>query len=153
MTPVTPSVFVMLRSGVGVMTVFASVAELFPAGSFTPPGAVTVAVLLIVPDPLAVAVTVKVAAPPESRFTDAARFPLPLAGQLDPALAVQVHVAPVTDAARFPDPLAGQTEPALAVHVQVAPVSAAGKLSVTVAAVTALGPAFDATIVYVTVPF
>jgi len=125
-TPVTPSVFVIARFAVGVMTVLLSVAELLPAGSFTPTGAAMVAVLEIVPEPLAVAVTVKVAVPPLSRLTDAARFP---------------------------DPLAGQTEPALAVHVQVAPVSAAGKLSVTVAAVTALGPAFEATIVYVTVPF
>jgi len=126
LTPVTPSVLLIDRSAVGVMTVLLSVALLFPAGSFVPTGAAMVAVLEIVPDPLAVAVTVKVADPPESRFTDAARLPLPLAGQTDPALAVQVHVAPVTDA---------------------------GKLSVTVAAVTALGPAFDATIVYVTVPF
>ena len=110
----------MLRSAVGVMTVFASVAELFPAGSFTPTGAVIVAVLEIVPDPLAVAVTVNVAVPPESSVTLALMFPLPLAGQLDPALAEQV---------------------------QVAPLSAAGKLSVTVAPVAVDGPAFEATIV------
>ena len=42
----------MLRSAVGVMTVFASVALLLPAGSLMPPGAVIVAVLLIVPDPV-----------------------------------------------------------------------------------------------------
>jgi len=125
-TPVTPSVFVMLRSAVGVMTVFASVAELLPAGSLMPPGAAIVAVLLIVPAPLAVAVTVKVALPPLSRSTLAARFPLPLAGQTDPPLAAQVQVAD--------DNWAGNT-------------------SVTVAPVTAVGPALLATIVYVTVPF
>ena len=119
-TPVTPSVFVIDRSAVGVMTVFASVAELLPAGSFTPTGAAIVAVLEIVPEPLAVAVTVKVAVPPESSVTLALMLPLPLAGQLDPALAMQV---------------------------QVALVSAAGKLSVTVAPVAVDGPAFEATIV------
>ena len=119
-TLVTPSVLVTDRSAVGVMTVLASVAELLPAGSFVPTGAVMVAVLEIVPDPLAVAVTVKVAVPPESRFTEAARLPLPLAGQLDPALAAQVQLALVT---------------------------VAGKMSVIVAPVTADGPAFDATIV------
>ena len=79
-----------------------------------------------VPVPLAVAVTVNVAVPPLSRSTLSARFPEPLAAQLEPALATQV---------------------------QLALESEAGKLSVTVAPVTALGPAFDATIVYVTVPF
>jgi hypothetical protein len=49
LTPVTPSVLVMLRSAVGVMTVLASVAELLPAGSFTPTGAAIVAVLASVP--------------------------------------------------------------------------------------------------------
>jgi hypothetical protein len=76
--------------------------------------------LLIVPLPVAVAVRVKVALPPTARSTDALRFPLPLAGQLDPELAVHVHVAPV---------------------------SAVGNVSVTVAPVTAARPAFDATIV------
>jgi hypothetical protein len=56
---------------------------------------------------------VNVAVPPFSRFTDAARLPLPLAG----------HARAGT----------------LAAHVHVAPVTFAGKLSVTVAAVTALG--------------
>jgi hypothetical protein len=103
-----------------------SVALLLPAGSFTPPGAVIVAVLVIVPAPLAVTLTVNVADPPLSKFTDAFRFPAPEAGQLDPPLAEQVQVAPLT--------LAGNT-------------------SVTVAPVTADGPAFDAMIVYVSVPF
>ena len=92
-----------------------------PAGSFVPTGAVTVAVLLIVPEPaVTVAVAVKVAVPPTSRLTGALMFPEPLAGQLDPAEAAQV---------------------------QVTPESCAGMLSVTVAPVTALGPALLATIV------
>src|SRR5262245_58332702 len=115
----------MLRSAVGVMTVLLTVAELLPAGSLIPPGAAMVAVFVIAPVPVAVVVTVKVTLPPESRFTPCEMLPLPFAAQLEPAVAEQVHVAPV---------------------------SAAGKLSVTVAPVTALGPAFDATIVYVTVP-
>ena len=41
------------------------------------------------------------------------------------------------------------TEPTDAVHVQPVTVTFAGKLSVTVAPTTALGPAFEATIVYV----
>ena len=77
-------------------------------------------VLLIVPAPEAVPVAVNVAVPPLSRFTLAAMFPEPLAGQLDPTDAAQVHVTLL---------------------------SCAGKLSVTVAAVTALGPALLATIV------
>jgi len=120
LTPVTPSVFVIARSAVGVMTVLLSVAELFPAGSFVPAGAVTVAVLVIVPLPVTVAVTVNVAVPPLVTSTSAFRFPLPLAGQLDPADAAQVHVTPE---------------------------SCAGKMSVTVAPTTALGPALLATIV------
>ena len=67
----------MLKSLVGVMTVLLSVALLLPAGSFTPTGAVIVAVFVIVPAPLAVAVTVNVTAPPLRRSTLAARFPLP----------------------------------------------------------------------------
>jgi hypothetical protein len=88
------------------MTVLPSVALLLPAGSFTPTGAVIVAVFEIVPEPLAVAVTVKVAVPPESR-SPRARLPLPLAGQADPALATQVQVALVSDApgsCRSPSP-------------------------------------------------
>ena len=121
MTLVTPSVLVMLRSAVGVMTVLLSVALLFPAGSLVPAGAVTVAVFVIVPElAVTVAVAVNVAVPPLSRSTLAFRLPLPLAGQV---------------------------EPAEAAHVQVTLLSRAGKLSVTVAAVTALGPALLATIV------
>jgi len=111
---------VMPRSAVGVMTVLLSVALLFPAGSLVPAGAVTVAVLVIVPAPLAVAVTVNVALPPLKRLTLAPMLPLPLAGQL---------------------------EPAEAAHVQVTELSCAGKTSLTVAPTTALGPALLATIV------
>jgi hypothetical protein len=64
-----------------------------------------------------VPVAVKVAVPPASRVTDAATLPLPLAGQVDPAEAEQV---------------------------QPTPVSPAGKLSFTVAPVTATGPLFVA---------
>src|SRR2546425_20401 len=105
------------------MTVLLSVALLFPAGSFTPAGAVTVAVFTIgLAPPVTVAVAVNVAVPPASRLMLALRLPLPLAGQLEPA-----------DAA----------------HVQVTPETWPGKLSVTVAPVTALGPALLTTIVYV----
>ena len=67
-----------------------------------------------------VSVAVKVAVPPERRFTDALMSPVPLAG----------HV-----------------EPALAAHVQDTLVRSAGKTSVTVAPVTAWGPALEATMV------
>src|SRR5882762_5149683 len=111
----------MLRSAVGVMTVLLSVALLFPAGSLVPAGAVTLAVFVIVPEPaVTVPVAVNVAVPPLKRFTLADRLPLPLAGQLEPADAAQVHVTLATWA---------------------------GKLSVTVAPTTALGPALLATIV------
>ncbi len=117
---VRPSVLVIARSAVGVMTVLLSVAELLPTGSFTPTGALMVAVLLIVPLPLAVAVTVNVAAPPGSRSTVVVMFPAPLAGQAEPALAAQV---------------------------QVAPLSCAGRMSVTLAPTTADGPVLLATMV------
>jgi hypothetical protein len=78
-------------------------------------------VFVIVPElAVTVAVAVKVAVPPDSRLTLALRFPLPDAGQLDPADAAQVQVTPLT---------------------------CAGKLSVTVAPVTALGPPLLTTIV------
>jgi hypothetical protein len=80
-----------------------------------PPGTAAVAVLLSVPVALAamVALTVYVAVPPLSR---------------------------VTLWLMFPDPLAGQLDPADALHVQLTPVRLAGKVSVTVAPVTLLGP-------------
>ncbi len=121
MTVVRPSVLVMLRSAVGVMTVLLSVALLFPTGSLVPAGAVTLAVFVIVPEPaMTVAVTVNVAVPPLVRSTRAFRLPPPLAGQAEPTEAAQVHVGLV---------------------------SCAGKTSVTVAPTTALGPALLATIV------
>src|SRR5882672_827186 len=50
----------------------------------------------------------------------------------------------------LPEPLAAQVPPPAPTQVQLAPVIATGSVSVTVAPVTALGPAFEATIVYVT---
>jgi len=70
--------------------------------------------------PATVALTVKVAVPALSRSTDAEMLPLPLAGQLDPALAAQVH-GPI--------------------------VKPLGPVSVTVAPVTLLGPLLVATMV------
>src|SRR3990172_8480514 len=97
-----PSVLVTLRSAVGVICVSLSVALLFPAGSLIPAGAVTDAVFVIVPDPaVTVAITVNVAVPPLVRSTSAFRFPLPLAGQLDPADAAQVHVTPESCAGKM----------------------------------------------------
>lgn len=49
----------------------------------------------------------------------------------------------------LPAPLAEQLAPPEFEQVQVTPVSAAGKLSVTIAPVTSLGPVFDTTIVYI----
>ena len=100
-----------------------SVAELLPGfGSVTPAGAATIAVFSSVPVAVgeSVAVSVNVAVPPSGRFTEALMLPLPEAGQVPPPAPTQVHVAPV---------------------------SVAGRVSLTVAAVTALGPAFDATMV------
>ena len=47
----------------------------------------------------------------------------------------------------LPEPEAVQLPPPAATQVQVTPVSAAGKVSATVAPVTASGPAFEATTV------
>src|SRR5438034_1381373 len=49
----------------------------------------------------------------------------------------------------LPEPLAAQLPPPAPRQVQAAPVIAAGSVSATVAPVALLGPAFDATIVYV----
>jgi hypothetical protein len=122
---VCPSVFVIPRFACGV-SVSVSVALLFAGfGSVTPLGTATVAVLLSVPvaDALTVPVSVYVTLPLTGRFTVSLMLPEPLAVQVPP-----------------PAPT----------HVQLAPVIVAGRVSVTVAPVTALGPAFDATIVYVT---
>ena len=87
-----------------------------------PGGAPIVAVLVSVPvaDAANVPVSVNVAVPPDSRFTDALMLPVPAAGQLLPALAAHVHVTPV---------------------------SVAGTVSITVAPTTAFGPLLVATIV------
>ena len=54
---------------------------------------------------------------------------------------------------RSPLPFAaGHVPPPVLAHVQLADVIADGKSSVTVAPVTASGPAFEATMVYVVVP-
>ncbi len=102
----------------------ASVAVLFVEFvSAKPAGAVMVAVLVRVePEGLAttVAVRVKVAEPFAKRLTAVLMLPVPLGVAQEPAEATQVQVAPVT---------------------------LAGRVSATVAPVTAEGPAFDATIV------
>src|SRR6185295_2432139 len=51
----------------------------------------------------------------------------------------------------LPEPLAVQVPPLAPTHVHVAVIEA-GKVSATVAPVTELGPAFEAVIVYVTLP-
>jgi hypothetical protein len=124
-SPAEPSVVVIDRSAVGT-NVSVSVAVLFAAvGSVMPPA--TAAVAVLASDPVAVdeivAVSVKVAVPPGRRSTVVLMFPLPDAGQVEPAEAVHVHVA----ADNVP-----------------------GNVSVMVVASAADGPAFDATIVYVT---
>src|SRR6201999_2166664 len=120
-TVVTPSVFVMERSALAPI-VSVSVAELLPGvGSVTPPGAVTVAVLLSVP--VAAGETVQ--------------------------LAVYVTLAPLgrlTVPLMLPEPAAVQVPPPAPTQVQVQ-VSEAGNVSATVAPVAALGPALLAVIV------
>lgn len=100
------------------LTLSVSVALLF-IESVTVPGTDTVAVLTRFPDALAesVVLAVKVALPPLSRLTVPLRLlPLPPAEQLEPAVAVQVHVPTVSEA---------------------------GNVSVTVAPATLLGPELD----------
>lgn len=121
-TVVAPSVFVTPRSA-DRFSGSLSVAVLFEGvPSVVPLGTSIVAVLLKVPDEpaLTVAFTVKVTVEPGARFTGWLIEPLPDAAQLAPALAEQV---------------------------QVAASNPAGKVSATVAPVTADGPALDATIV------
>src|SRR6188508_1952162 len=101
-----------------------SVEELLAgSGSFQPAGTVMVAVLARGPvAPAAtVAVAVKVAVPFSSRLTVALMLPLPLGAPHD--------------------------EPALAVQVQVAPVSWGGNVSATAAPTTCSGPRLLATMV------
>ena len=114
-------VFAIARSACGV-TATVSVDVLF-AGfvSVTPAGAAMVAVLTRLPLAAAdsVAVTVNVALPLTGRFTLALMFPEPLAGHVPPPAPTQV---------------------------QLTLLSVAGKVSATVAPVTALGPLFVAKI-------
>jgi len=109
------------------VSVSLSVAELLPGvGSVTPAGVATVAVL--VNEPLAAAeilqLAVYVMLPPAGRLAVSLMLPLPLA----------VHVPPLVPAQ---------------VQLQV---SEAGNVSATVEPGALLGPAFDAVIVYVTLP-
>ena len=96
---------------------------LFVLVSVVPAGGATVAVFASVPVAVleTVAVRLNVAVPLTSRFTVALIFPVPFG--------------------------APQLEPADAVQVQVALLNVFGKVSVTVAPVTALGPALLTTIV------
>jgi hypothetical protein len=94
-------------------------------GSVTPTGGVIVAELASVPvaPAMIAAVNVYVAVPPLKRSAVVLMFPTPdPAAQADPVVATQVHVAPVSEA---------------------------GSVSAIVAPVTADGPLFEATIVYV----
>ena len=104
-TEVTPLVLVMARSACPVIVSGPSVAELLPdVESVTPVGAATVAVFDRVPVALAaiVAVSVKVAVPPEARSTVALMLPAPFAAsQFDPADATHVQVAELIVAARI----------------------------------------------------
>lgn len=117
-------VLVIVKSATGV-SVSVSVAELFAGfGSVVPLGTATLTVLDTVPVAALETVTtnVKVAVPPTARLIAVLFiFTWPLGAlQLDPADAVQVH-----------EPM----------------INALGRMSVTVAPVTALGPALVTTIV------
>ena len=111
------------RSAAGVSVTELVAVLLVGSPSTAPAGAVTVAVLTSRPVAFAAIapVTVNVAWSPASSVTVVARLPVPeAAAQLDPGSAVQVH--------------AGAT-------------SAAGNTSLTLAAVTGLGPRLVTTIV------
>jgi hypothetical protein len=112
-------VFVISRSATGVSVLLSPLFALL--GSDVPTGGVTVAVLTRLPVALAITVpvAVKVIVPPLATLTVALMSPVPEAGQLEPALALQVHVTPVI---------------------------VAGKLSITFAPFASLGPAFETTI-------
>src|SRR2546429_2813269 len=118
----------MARSATEVAGVMVSVslALLFAMlGSVTPPGGITVAVLTRLPVALGeiVARTVYVSVAPTGRLTVSLMFPDPEALQLPP----------------------------LATQVQIALLIIAGNTSLTTAPITSLGPAFDTTMVLVTV--
>src|SRR5262245_7877550 len=128
MAPMPVAAWVVTVGGCKTISVSLSVAELLPGvGSTMAPGIATVAVLESVPmaTALIVALATKVTVPAGSRLTIRLMLPVP--------------------------PAPPQLEPIDALHVQVAKVIAAGNVSVTVAAVTALGPLFVTVIVYVTV--
>src|SRR4249920_3420616 len=122
-TAVAGPVFVICRSAEGVSDAELVAVLLLVSPSTAPAGAVTVAVLTSRPVAFAAItpVTVNVARSPASSVTVVARLPAPEAvAQLDPGSAVQVH--------------AGATR-------------ATGNRSLTLAAVTGLGPALVTTIV------
>ena len=75
---------------------------------------------------------------------------LPVAAALSVAFTVNVAVPPTgrsTVVARLPLPAAAQVAPPAAVQVQLTPLRVTGRVSVTVAPVTASGPALPATMV------
>src|SRR6186713_3403014 len=114
---------VICRAAEGVSKIELVAVLLAGTGSVAPTGAATVAVLSSEPSALDAIkpVTVNVARSPASSVTVVARLPVPdAAAQLDPASATQVH--------------AGAT-------------SASGNASVTLAAVTGLGPRLVTTMV------
>jgi hypothetical protein len=118
-----PSVLVMPRFAAGVR-VSVSLAVSFPGtGSVVPAGGATVAVFERAPTAARETVPVarNVALPPFSRLTVVSMSPAP--------------------------PPLEHEEPALAAHVHVTLWKEAGKVSTTAAPATALGPAFEATIV------
>src|SRR5215204_3567599 len=84
----------MPRSPWGVSVSVSVAVLLADTGSIAPAGTATVAVLINVPvaPGLRVPVAVNVAVPPTSRLTGPLMFPVPLAGQLDPAEATQAQV-------------------------------------------------------------
>ena len=117
---------VIARSALPASASVSVAALLAGAGSLTPPGAATVAVLLSVPVAAAeiAQLAVYVALAPTGKLTVLLMLPEPLAVQVPPPAPTQVHVQ----------------------------VRLAGNVSATVAPVTLLGPALLAVIVYVTEP-
>lgn len=121
-----PSVLVTMRSACGVKVSLSVAALLAEDGSLTPAPTDTEAVFDN--DPVApgatTPATTNVVVPPTGRLTVALMLPTPVtAGQVAPPVVVQVHVAPERDA---------------------------GNVSVIVEPGAADGPAFEATMVYVT---
>ena len=121
-----PSVLVTMRSACGVKVSLSVAALLAEDGSLTPAPTDTEAVFDN--DPVApgatTPATTNVVVPPTGRLTVALMLPTPAtAGQVAPPVVVQVHVAPERDA---------------------------GNVSVIVEPGAAEGPAFEATMVYVT---